>query len=90
MLLAGYSRACFYLRVRHFNALVDLEKDYASHRRKNVQGWEDIKKINQEICQLIDNTIKDHDRGSISKKLPKHLFSGAIPASLLKPSLRWK
>jgi hypothetical protein len=67
-----------------------LEKDYAAHRRQNIEGWEDVKKINLEICELVSHKIKDHDRGTVSKKLPKLLFSIPIPDSLLKPSLRRK
>lgn len=72
--------------VYQFNALVDLEQEYADYRRKNIQGWEDVQKVNQEICSFIDQTIVDHDRTLLSKKLPKSLFSGSPPIKLVKPS----
>ncbi|KAF7970740.1 hypothetical protein HWV62_23136 [Athelia sp. TMB] len=65
--------------VAHYDALVDLQKDYAEHCRKTTQGWEDLEKINQQICQQIDQAIEDHDRNTLSKKFPKSIFSGPIP-----------
>lgn len=74
--------------VGHFNALVDLEEEYATSRRKIVAGFEDIHKITQDIDNHLQNIIRDHDRQSLSKQFPNSWFSGPLSISL-NSALLW-
>ena len=81
------SHCAYYLQhsVVRFNALVDLEEEYAAYRRKVVDGFEDLQKINQEISQHLRQIIQDHDRHTLSKKFPITL-SSPLPSILLNPT----
>ncbi|KZT02012.1 uncharacterized protein LAESUDRAFT_815615 [Laetiporus sulphureus 93-53] len=62
--------------VNHFNHLIDLEAEYAKFGRITTSGFEDMRKLNEEICVSIKKTIEGHDRSSLSKRMPK---MGSLP-----------
>ncbi|KAF9065269.1 hypothetical protein BDP27DRAFT_65742 [Rhodocollybia butyracea] len=62
----------------HFNALVDLEAEYASYRRRLVGNLEDLCSVDDEIVGRLGEIIQHHDRHALSKKFPKTF--PAIPA----------
>ncbi|KAK7019041.1 hypothetical protein R3P38DRAFT_2980291 [Favolaschia claudopus] len=68
---------------RHFNNLVDLEKDYAGYHRDIISGIDDVHKSAQVMSNALGKIVQQHDRGSLSKKLPPSLFS--LPSTIRKP-----
>ncbi|KDQ57838.1 hypothetical protein JAAARDRAFT_207297 [Jaapia argillacea MUCL 33604] len=64
--------------IGHFNRFVDLESEYAEYGRKFTNEYEDLLKVNQEICGQLRRTIQDHDRKSLVKAMPKTL-SAPLP-----------
>ncbi|TDL27597.1 hypothetical protein BD410DRAFT_429191 [Rickenella mellea] len=66
--------------VKHFNNLLSLETKYASVNRQLALGFEDIGKISKEVCEEIQQTVKEHDRSTSSNKMPKSLFPSSMPA----------
>ncbi|KAJ4480536.1 hypothetical protein C8J55DRAFT_560482 [Lentinula edodes] len=65
----------------HFNAMVDLEAEYASFRRYVVQQLEDLCTIDKDVVGRLTEIVQHHDRHGLSKKFPKSL--PAIPACFL-------
>ncbi|KAJ3812528.1 hypothetical protein F5876DRAFT_74736 [Lentinula aff. lateritia] len=65
----------------HFNAMVDLEAEYASFRRYVVQQLEDLCTIDKDVVGRLAEIVQHHDRHGLSKKFPKAL--PAIPACFL-------
>ncbi|RPD70368.1 hypothetical protein L226DRAFT_230828 [Lentinus tigrinus ALCF2SS1-7] len=61
--------------VVHFNALVDLEAEYATVGRNVIHETEDWIKVNQEICRELSAAVETHDRSMLSKKMPATLVS---------------
>ncbi|KAK7046685.1 hypothetical protein R3P38DRAFT_2875224 [Favolaschia claudopus] len=68
---------------RHFNNLVDLEKDYAAYHRDIISGIDDVHKSAQVMSNALGKIVQQHDRGSLSKKLPPSLFF--LPSTIRKP-----
>ncbi|KAF9466380.1 hypothetical protein BDZ94DRAFT_1319635 [Collybia nuda] len=73
--------------IDHFNTLVDLEAEYATHRRRIVNGFEDLAKISQDISGGLTITIQEHNRNSLSRKFSSTLFPSSLPDVLLNPKL---
>ncbi|KAJ7770528.1 hypothetical protein B0H16DRAFT_1881531 [Mycena metata] len=67
----------------HFNTLVDLEEEYAAYHRKIIAGWDDMHKSTAAMSKALGQIIQQHDRHSLSKKLPPTMFT--VPAILRKP-----
>ncbi|KAJ7787174.1 hypothetical protein B0H14DRAFT_289302 [Mycena olivaceomarginata] len=65
----------------HFNALVDLEVEYATYHRKVISGIDDMQKGAEVVSNALGQIVQHHDRRSLSKKLPTSLFT-------LPPTLR--
>lgn len=56
--------------VDHFNALVDLEAEYAAAGRNMVRGTEDWVVLNRAVCQDIALAVEAHDRTMLTKRMP--------------------
>ncbi|KAH9933688.1 hypothetical protein B0H21DRAFT_825760 [Amylocystis lapponica] len=81
-LLAEAASDLFEMRaesVGHFNRLIDLEAEYAKFGRSIIDGFEDMTRLNQEICGDLGRTVEDHDRNTMSKKMPVSLFPAFPP-----------
>lgn len=76
-----------FLSVGHFNNLVDLEVEYASHRRRITDGFEELAKTGQDISFCLTETIQEHNRNSLSRKFKNTLFVSSLPAIILNPKL---
>ncbi|CAK5272905.1 unnamed protein product [Mycena citricolor] len=70
---------------KHFNTLVDLEEQYASHHRKIISGLDDLQQNSETMADALTQIVQRHDRQSLSKKLADKLFS--LPASVRNPVL---
>lgn len=75
------------LSIAHFNTLVDLEEEYASHRRRIIDGFEELARASQDISHSLTETIQEHNRNSLSRKFSNTLFASSLPAVLLNPKL---
>jgi len=69
--------------VRKFNSLIKLEEEYATFGRNIKSGLADLVKTNQAATEDIRKVIEGHDRGSLIKHMPKSLFNGPFPQSIL-------
>ncbi|KAJ7695477.1 hypothetical protein B0H17DRAFT_1198698 [Mycena rosella] len=69
----------------HFNTLVDLEEDYAKYHRKIITGLDNMHNNSQVLATAVGKIIQQHDRRSLSKKLPTTLFT--LPSILRNPVL---
>ncbi|KAJ3756112.1 hypothetical protein EV360DRAFT_85257 [Lentinula raphanica] len=67
---------------QHYNALVDLESEYASFRRYVDRHLEDLCSLDQVVISRVGEVIQHHDRSGLSKKFSKSL--PAVPASFLR------
>ncbi|KAJ7039833.1 hypothetical protein C8F04DRAFT_1231237 [Mycena alexandri] len=67
----------------HFNTLVDFEEEYAAYHRKIIMGWDDMHNSAEAMSKALGQIIQQHDRHSLSKKLPPTMFT--VPAILRKP-----
>jgi hypothetical protein len=61
---------------------VDLEHNYAMHRQKFVNNFEEIHKIGQEAVKTVEQIVKSHDRNSLSREFPASLLPKTIPSIL--------
>jgi len=68
-----------------FNALVDLEEEYANYRRNVIDGFGDLSKATQDICRYLAETIQDGNRTSLSRKFSNAFFTLPLPAILSTP-----
>lgn len=66
--------------IGHYNDLISLETDYANASRKLVNSYEAVENVNREICTFVQQSIKAHDRKTISKNLPQSLFVAGLPS----------
>ena len=69
--------------IDRFNALITLEAEYAGFGRKLAHSLEDCVQVNSSICEEFKKAIAAHDRKG-SQKMPRSLFSDALPASLAR------
>jgi hypothetical protein len=67
--------------------LIDLEEEYASHQRGIIDGFDELAKASQDISHSLTETIQEHNRNSLSRKLPNKLFASSLSAVLLNPKL---
>ncbi|KAF5391305.1 hypothetical protein D9757_002074 [Collybiopsis confluens] len=62
----------------HFNAMVDLEAEYASFRHDIVERLEDLYSNDEDFAKRLSEVVQHHDRHGLLRKFPKTL--PAIPA----------
>jgi len=60
--------------------MVDIESEYATHRRKIMTGIDGLRSAAAGAATSINQVVQVHARQSLSKKLPAKLFSNAMPA----------
>jgi len=70
-----------------FNALVDLEEEYADYRRNVVDGFGDLGKTSQEITRYLTETISENNRNGLSRKFSNVFFTLPLPAIISNPKL---
>ncbi|KAF6764908.1 hypothetical protein DFP72DRAFT_325449 [Ephemerocybe angulata] len=58
-----------------FNELVDLEEEYATHRRKIMNSIDTFGKTANQAAGTVKQITQDHSRYGLSKKLPPKVFS---------------
>ncbi|KAJ3785207.1 hypothetical protein GGU10DRAFT_398883 [Lentinula aff. detonsa] len=68
----------------HYNALVDLEAEYASFRRYVNRHLEDLCSVDKDVVGRVTDIIQHHDRYGLSKRFPKSLPQ--VPACFLNLS----
>jgi len=66
--------------IGYFNALIDLEEEYASYRRNVIDGFDDLSKTTQEITYYLTKMIQENNRNSLSRKFSNTLFASPPPA----------
>ncbi|KAL0071581.1 hypothetical protein AAF712_001438 [Marasmius tenuissimus] len=64
-----------------FNALLDLNNEYAVYNREVRDRLDDVLDVNVSIGKKLKETVKGHDTNTVLKRFPKVL--PALPASLL-------
>ncbi|KAJ8078562.1 hypothetical protein PM082_012845 [Marasmius tenuissimus] len=64
-----------------FNALLDLNNEYAVYNREVRDRLDDVLDVNVSIGKKLKETVEGHDRNTVLKRFPKVL--PALPASLL-------
>lgn len=70
-----------------FNALVDLEEEYADHRRNVIDGFSDLSKNTQEICRYLAETMQEGNRNSLSRKFSSAFFAYPLPVFISNPKI---
>jgi hypothetical protein len=70
-----------------FNALLDLEKEYAAHRRTVIEGFGDLSKITREMCCYLAEAIQEINRNSLTRKFSTVFFTSPLPAIISIPKL---
>ncbi|KAK1220733.1 hypothetical protein PQX77_016481 [Marasmius sp. AFHP31] len=64
-----------------FNALLDLNNEYATYNREVRDRLDDVLDVNVSIGKKLKETVEDHGRNTVLKRFPKVLPT--LPASLL-------
>ena len=78
-----YKRGRCISSIDRYNALIDLEAEYATFCRDLAHALEDLVDADTEACDRVRRAIEAHDRGTLAKKMPVSLFPTAIPTSVL-------
>lgn len=78
---------CAFRSIDCFNALVDLEEEYADYRRHVVDGFGDLSKTTQEICRYLAETIQESNRNGLSRKFSTSFFTLPLPTIISNPKL---
>jgi len=61
---------------------VELEREYGAIGRKLGHAHEELSIAGDAIIAKLHTIIHDHDRNSLSKRLPASVFSRPLPACL--------
>ncbi|KAJ2933987.1 hypothetical protein H1R20_g3110, partial [Candolleomyces eurysporus] len=67
----------------HFNALVDIEEEYATHRRKIMTAIDSFRKSADQAGQAIKQITQSHGRHGLSKRFSPTLFTKPVPTVTL-------
>ncbi|RXW21026.1 hypothetical protein EST38_g4835 [Candolleomyces aberdarensis] len=67
----------------HFNALVDIEEEYATHRRKIMTAIDSFRKSADQAGQAIKQITQNHGRHGLSKRFSPTLFTKPVPTATL-------
>jgi hypothetical protein len=61
---------------------VELEREYGAIGRKLGHAHEEFNIASDTVTAKLHNIIRDHDRNSLSRRLPTSIFSRPLPAFL--------
>ena len=65
-----------------YSGFVELEREYGAIGRKLNHAHEQFNITSDAVIAKLHNIICDHDRNSLSKRLPASIFSRPVPAFL--------
>lgn len=88
--LTPYAGLCSYVRysVERFNMLIGLEAEYATFGRSLTHVFHDLIKVGVSTNEDLKRMLELHDRTILGNKVPKSLFSGNLPQSIVKGKAR--
>ncbi|KAJ3554816.1 hypothetical protein NM688_g2911 [Phlebia brevispora] len=69
--------------IDRYNALIELEADYATFGRNLTHSLDDVVRADQDLRDNIRKIVETHDRHTLSKKMPSSIF-GPTPASVTR------
>ncbi|CAL1703773.1 unnamed protein product [Somion occarium] len=74
--------------VERFNMLIGLEAEYATFGRSLTHVFHDLIKVGVSTNEDLKRMLELHDRTILGNKVPKSLFSGNLPQSIVKGKAR--
>lgn len=69
-------------RRNSYSEFVELEREYGANGRKLNHAHEQFNIASDAVTAKLHNIIRDHDRNSLSRRLPASLFSRPFPTCL--------
>jgi hypothetical protein len=69
-------------RRNSYSEFVELEREYGTNGRKLANAHEQFNIASDAVTAKLHNIIRDHDRNSLSRRLPASIFSRPFPAFL--------
>jgi hypothetical protein len=68
-------------RISTHNSLVDFEAEYAAWGRRCLEGLQAAESARSRAVAAVQCLIEEHDRGLLSKKLPRKITPTELPVS---------
>ena len=72
-------------RRNSYSEFVELEREYGTIGRKLDHAHEQFNIASDAVTAKLHNIIRDHDRNSLSRRVPASIFSRPFPAFLQDP-----